>query len=87
MPLAHDAMDTGLTTLANPHQEAEPYYRHILRYGHGKLAHSLHQLVTLLRETLPIVVELEKIRYGNDTKLHAFSKSAAWYRLLYRNFK
>lgn len=44
----------------NPHEEAEPYLRHVLR--HGPLASSLNRLVELLRGTLPIAVELEHMR-------------------------
>ncbi|KAG2126062.1 mediator complex subunit MED14-domain-containing protein [Suillus clintonianus] len=44
----------------NPHEEAEPYLRHVLR--HGPLASSLDRLVELLRNTLPIAVELEHMR-------------------------
>lgn len=44
----------------NPHEEAEPYLRHVLR--HGPLASSLDRLVGLLRGTLPIAVELEHMR-------------------------
>jgi mediator of RNA polymerase II transcription subunit 14 len=46
----------------NPHEDAEPFLRDILRHGHGRLVPSLHRLVTRLRDTLPIVVELEVIR-------------------------
>ena len=84
-----DAMDASLPFEAyNPHEEAEPFLRHILRHGHGKLAQSLHRLVTLLRETLPIVVELDDIRReGAGKKLDIFAKSAGWYRVLYGDFK
>lgn len=82
-----DTMDTGIPFDAfNPHKEAEPFLRNILRHGHGKLAPSLHRLVTLLRETLPIVVELDSIRKDSDRygrKLDIFAKSAGWFRLLY----
>ncbi|KAN0076709.1 Mediator complex subunit MED14 domain containing protein [Tylopilus felleus] len=44
---------------SNPHEEAEPYLRQILR--HGPLALSLHRLVGLLRDTLPIAVELDRL--------------------------
>ncbi|KAG6333415.1 hypothetical protein ID866_5677 [Astraeus odoratus] len=43
----------------NPHEEAEPYLRQILR--HGPLASSLYRLVGLLRDTLPVVVELDRM--------------------------
>ncbi|KAH7915167.1 mediator complex subunit MED14-domain-containing protein [Hygrophoropsis aurantiaca] len=52
----------------NPHEDAEPYLRQILR--HGPLAPSLHRLVELLRDTLPVAVELENIRSAPpETKL------------------
>lgn len=47
---------------SNPHEEAEPYLRQILR--HGPLAPSLHRLVGLLRDTLPIAVELDRLAAG-----------------------
>jgi mediator of RNA polymerase II transcription subunit 14 len=51
----------------NPHEQAEPYLRHVLR--HGPLASSLDRLVELLRNTLPIAVELESMRASsNNTK-------------------
>ncbi|KAG1871755.1 mediator complex subunit MED14-domain-containing protein [Suillus subalutaceus] len=51
----------------NPHEEAEPYLCHVLR--HGPLASSLDRLVELLRNTLPIAVELEHMRASSrDTK-------------------
>jgi mediator of RNA polymerase II transcription subunit 14 len=74
----------------NPHEDAEPFLRDILRHGHGRLAPSLHRLVTLLRDTLPIVVELEAIRKEGRQKgrnLDIFAKAAGWYRLLYGDLK
>jgi len=74
----------------NPHEDAEPFLKDILRHGHGRLAPSLHRLVTLLRDTLPIVVELEAIRKEGRQKgrnLDIFSKAAGWYRLLYGDLK
>ena len=88
---SHDA--TGTDSPAdtfNPHEDAEPFLRDILRHGHGRLAPSLHRLVTLLRDTLPIVVELETIRKESIQKgrnLDIFAKSAGWYRLLYGDLK
>lgn len=69
----------------NPHGDAEPYLRNILRHGHGRLAPSLHRLVTLLRDTLPIVTVLEDIRQEsiqNSRSVDTFAKAAGWYRLL-----
>ncbi|KAH7889201.1 mediator complex subunit MED14-domain-containing protein [Phlebopus sp. FC_14] len=43
----------------NPHEETEPYLRQILRSG--PLAPSLYRLVGLLRDTLPVVVELDRM--------------------------
>ena len=74
----------------NPHEDAEPFLRDILRHGHGRLAPSLHRLVTLLRDTLPIVVELETIRTEGrqmGRNLDIFAKAAGWYRLLYGDLK
>ncbi|KNZ77769.1 Mediator of RNA polymerase II transcription subunit 14 [Termitomyces sp. J132] len=69
----------------NPHDDAEPFLRNILRHGHGRLAPSLHRLVTILRDTLPIVVVLEDIRQEsmhNNRGVDTFAKAAGWYRLL-----
>jgi len=86
-----DAMQTDKPfDFFNPHENAEPFLRDILRQGHGRLAQSLHRLVTLLRDTLPIVVELEEIRReGGETgkNLDIFAKGAGWYRLLYGDLK
>jgi len=74
----------------NPHEDAEPFLRDILRHAHGRLAPSLHSLVTLLRDTLPIVVVLEAIRQEakkNGITLDVFPKAAGWYRLLYSDLK
>ncbi|KAF8621558.1 hypothetical protein AX15_007725 [Amanita polypyramis BW_CC] len=74
----------------NPHDEAEPFLRHILRQGHGRLAPSLHRLVSLLRDTLPIVVELDNIQNTSDREGHnvdTFAKAAGWYRILYGDLK
>ncbi|KAF5370780.1 hypothetical protein D9758_002136 [Tetrapyrgos nigripes] len=76
----------------NPHDDAETYLRAILRQG--RLTPSLHHLVQILRDTLPIVVELEEIRNEESQKgntgsrpLDIFPKSAGWYRLLYGDFR
>lgn len=74
----------------NPHDEAEPFLRHLLRHGHGRLAPSLHRLVSLLRDTLPIVVELDNIQKVSDRDGHnvdTFAKAAGWYRILYGDLK
>ncbi|KAF8995450.1 mediator complex subunit MED14-domain-containing protein [Cyathus striatus] len=70
----------------NPHDDAEPFFRNLLRHGHGRLAPSLHRLVSLLRYTLPIVAELEEIKTASQLvgrNVDTFVKAAGWYRLLY----
>lgn len=82
--------DINEEDLFNPHDDAEPFLRDILRHGHGRLAPSLHRLVTLLRDTLPIVVELEAIRRDEEKRNHmvdVFPKAAGWYRLLYGDLR
>ena len=74
--------------LFNPHDDAEPFMRHVLR--HGRLAPSLHRLVGLLRDTLPIVAELEAIRVRAEKEgdhLDTFAKAAGWYRVLYGDLR
>ncbi|KAF8637952.1 hypothetical protein AX16_010585 [Volvariella volvacea WC 439] len=75
--------------LYNPHDEAESFFQGILRHGKG-LAPSLHRLVMLLRDTLPIVAELEEIRLESEKEsenVDTFAKSAGWYRLLYGDLR
>uniref|UniRef100_A0A8H8CQ10 Mediator of RNA polymerase II transcription subunit 14 n=1 Tax=Psilocybe cubensis TaxID=181762 RepID=A0A8H8CQ10_PSICU len=90
-PEDQNAMETDIGFDSfNPHEDAEPFFRDILRHAHGRLAPSLHYLVTLLRNTLPIVVELHKIRQDCDAKgkhVDVFAKAAGWYRLLYGDLK
>lgn len=74
--------DSGVDSF-NPHDDAEPFLRNILRHGHGRLAPSLNRLVTFLRETLPIAVELEEIRQQSQGAVDTFAKAAGWYRLLF----
>lgn len=90
-PEDKNAMETDIEFDSfNPHEDAEPFFRDILRHAHGRLAPSLHYLVTLLRDTLPIVVELHKIRqdcYRRGKHVDVFAKAAGWYRLLYGDLK
>ncbi|EJF59964.1 hypothetical protein DICSQDRAFT_171682 [Dichomitus squalens LYAD-421 SS1] len=77
-------VDDELDVIHNPHEDAELYLCNLL--GHGKLSTALHRLVTLLRETLPVVAELEDIRVKAAQQGHLidkFSKSAGWFRILY----
>ncbi len=83
-----DAMD-------NPHEDSEPFLRHVLRQG-PRLSSSLHQLVLLLRNTLPVVCVLESIRKatvsGRDKDAQAvgvdtFAKAAGWFRILYGRYE
>ncbi|ESK91030.1 hypothetical protein Moror_16335 [Moniliophthora roreri MCA 2997] len=76
----------------NPHDDAEPFLRDVLRQGHGRLAPSLHRLVDILRDTLSIVTGLEEIRKEsekeeNNLPVDTFAKSAGWYRLIYGDLR
>lgn len=74
--------------LYNPHEDLEPYLRNLLR--HGRLAHCLQRLVHLLRNTLPIVAELEDIRVSTSQtgdNVDVFPKAAGWFRVLYGDFR
>lgn len=70
----------------NPHDDAEPFLRTILHHGAGRLAPSLHRLVSILRSTLPIVKVLEEIRQSNG-HVDTFAKAAGWYRMLYGDLR
>lgn len=72
----------------NPHEDVEPFLRSVLR--HGRLAVSLHRLVALLRDTLPIVTELEDIRRnatGAGVPVDILPKAAGWFRVLYGDLR
>ena len=81
-------VEEQLESRYNPHEDVEPFLRNMLQ--HGKLAVSFHALVSLLRDTLPIVVELEEIRV-NATKrgenVEIFPKAAGWYRILFGDLR
>lgn len=77
-----------LRSTHNPHEDVEPYMRNLLR--HGPLTSTLHRLVSLLRETLPIVAELEEIRAAaarSGAVVDTFAKSAGWFRILYGDLR
>jgi mediator of RNA polymerase II transcription subunit 14 len=79
----------------NPHECAEPFLRGVLRQGQGRLAPAMQHLVGLLRDTLPIVVELDAISRGKTEKgtqggvgdVDTFAKTAGWYRVLYGDLR
>jgi len=77
-----------LDDMYNPHEDAEPFLRNVLRHG-PELAPSLHRLVVLLRDTLPIAKVLEEIRRDSNTTRGPdwFAKSAGWYRLVYGDLR
>ncbi|KIY53083.1 MED14-domain-containing protein [Fistulina hepatica ATCC 64428] len=86
-----DAMEVDHASF-NPHGDAEPFLRNILKHGHGRLASSVYRLVVILRETLPIVEELESIRWDNESansrlSIDTFTKAAGWFRLLYGDIR
>lgn len=69
------------------HDEAAPYLRPLLR--NGRLAASLGELVEMLRDTLPMALELENLTRDNSGKLtgtglevDVFPKACGWYRVL-----
>ncbi len=72
----------------NPHEDAELFLCALL--SHRTLSTALHRLVTILRETLPIVTELEDIRVAaarSGDCIDTFPKSAGWYRVLYGDLR
>ncbi|THH30411.1 hypothetical protein EUX98_g3773 [Antrodiella citrinella] len=72
----------------NPHSEVEPFLRNVLR--HGRLAPSLHRLVNLLRDTLPIALELQDIQkraLEAGEFVDTFAKAAGWFRVLHGDLR
>ncbi|KAJ3519849.1 hypothetical protein NM688_g9242 [Phlebia brevispora] len=89
---AMDTSDDGdinqMMATYNPHEDIEPFVRNLMR--HGRLAESLHRLVALLRDTLPIVSELEYIRLSASKagdKVDTYAKTAGWYRVLFGDLR
>ena len=91
------ALPIQFTLRSNPHEEAEPYLRQILR--HGSLAPSLHRLVGLLRDTLPIAVEIDRLGAGTgigrsrqvksteEPWFDTVVKGIGWWRVLYGDLR
>lgn len=72
----------------NPHAEVEPFLRNVLRQG--RLSSSLHRLVALLRDTLPIVLELQAIQKraaAAGEAVDTFAKAAGWFRVLHSGLR
>ncbi|KAF7975073.1 hypothetical protein HWV62_10589, partial [Athelia sp. TMB] len=83
-----DPPHSSSSDLYNPHDDAEPFLRHVLR--HGRLGPSVRCLVALLRDTLPIAAQLEALRVDAERSgggLDTFAKAAGWYRVLYGDLK
>ncbi|EKM54002.1 uncharacterized protein PHACADRAFT_174499 [Phanerochaete carnosa HHB-10118-sp] len=72
----------------NPHEDVEQFMINLLRSG--SLSASLPKLVAMLRDTLPIVAELEYIRVTAQKagdNVDTFARSAGWFRVLYGDFR
>jgi mediator of RNA polymerase II transcription subunit 14 len=72
----------------NPHNAVEPFMCQVLQ--HGKLGPSLHRVVQLLRDTLPMAILMEDIKNlatRSQVVVDVFPKAAAWYRVLYGDFR
>lgn len=59
----------------NPHAEAEDFFHALLR--HGRLADTLPALVSVLRDTVPVLEVLARI------PARAVPKAAAWWRVMF----
>ena len=93
-----NAMDVdgelSVPLFTNPHEDAEPFLCALLAHGslsRDGLSTALHQLVAVLRATLPIVAELEEIRAAaaraGGPPIDTFAKSARWFRVLYGDLR
>ena len=72
----------------NPHEDVEPFMQSLLRSG--PLSATLGRLVAMLRDTLPIVAELEYIRVSAakaGENVDTFAKTAGWFRVLYGDLR
>ncbi|OBZ68191.1 Mediator of RNA polymerase II transcription subunit 14 [Grifola frondosa] len=92
VPLALLARVESATALSdvprhNPHDDVEPFMRDLCG---TRMAPSLHKLVGLLRDTLPVVAELEDIRTNSARmggSVDTFAKAAGWFRILYGDLR
>jgi mediator of RNA polymerase II transcription subunit 14 len=87
MDIDSDDVDTILAQY-NPHEDIEPFMLTILRSG--PLSLSLTRVVAMLRETLPVVAELEYIHVSAQKageNIDTFAKTAGWYRVLYGDYR
>ena len=88
-------MDVDEDEPYNPHEDAEPFLRHLLRHG-PLLTASLHELVQLLRNSLPVVCAVEDIRQSvlsrrkvavRDAFVDTLAKAAGWHRVIYGDLR
>ena len=97
--LIGDASESDEDELYNPHEDVEPFLRHLLRHG-PLLTSSLHELVRILRDSLPVVCAVEDIRQISSIKRSASQhrekpvvkvdtlvKAAGWYRVVYGDMR
>jgi mediator of RNA polymerase II transcription subunit 14 len=73
---------------SNPHEDMVPFFSAVLR--RGPLGRALTRLVGLLRDTLPVVAELEDIQAfaaRDGILLDAHAKDAGWHRILYGDLR
>ncbi|TDL22587.1 MED14-domain-containing protein [Rickenella mellea] len=85
---------TNMPSNTNPHADAEPFLSRILHHAH--LAPSLHELVSVLRDSLPVALALDTIAHSHDESLarqnavamvDTFAKAAGWWRVLYGDLR
>lgn len=69
------APHNGHDTRPNPHAEAEPFLHALLRQG--RLADALPALVSILRDTVPVLEVLTRI------PARAIPKAAGWWRVMF----
>ncbi|KAF8482456.1 MED14-domain-containing protein [Russula ochroleuca] len=71
----HPSRDEAHDHRPNPHAEAEHFFHALLR--HGRLADALPALVSVLRDTVPVLEVLARI------PAHAVPKAAGWWRVMF----
>jgi mediator of RNA polymerase II transcription subunit 14 len=70
---------SGHDTRPNPHTEAEPFLHALLRQG--RLADALPALVSVLRNTVPVLEVLTRVIHPAPAR--AIPKAAGWWRVIF----
>ena len=87
--------EDATTPTSSLNADMAPFIHGLLK-NDGALAASVHHMVGLLRDSLPVVLELDEILTGNEAGANdrapredfdVFAKGAGWFRILYGDLR